>query len=94
VSQSVQHFDGSSAHGPVQVFLSNSGRLAFLCQVDNAAWELAAPLVREPMASKPEAPNGPGSAGSTRRHAATVSPNERDTSPSTLEALRAIWPEA
>jgi hypothetical protein len=47
VAQPVQHFDGSSAHGPVQVFLSDSGKLAFLCQVDNAAWELAAPLVRE-----------------------------------------------
>lgn len=42
----MQHFDGDKAHGPVQVFLSDSGRIAFVCAVDQATWEMAIPLVK------------------------------------------------
>jgi hypothetical protein len=45
----IHHFDAHhDAHGPVEVYLSDSGRLAFVCSVDQAAWELTIPLVQAP----------------------------------------------
>lgn len=39
--------DGDS-HGPVAVFVSNAGTIAFVCQRDRAYWEGAMPQVTPP----------------------------------------------
>jgi len=36
----IEHFDGEEAHGPVTLFISDDGRLAFVCSQDDVTWEI------------------------------------------------------
>ena len=44
----VAHFDGEQAHGPVTMFLTDNGRIAFVCALDGAYWEGPMPQLDAP----------------------------------------------
>jgi hypothetical protein len=102
MSESIQHFDGSHVHGPVHTFLSDQGRIAFVCAVDQAAWEAEMPLVKPPRPSGTEGDHQEGGPPMS-----LVPPNDgvpvEDQSSSKLQAestadviaiLHRLWPNS
>lgn len=39
----IEHFVDGSGHGPIAIFLSDSGQVAFVCRRDGALWQGAMP---------------------------------------------------
>ena len=46
--------ESGDSHGPVAVFLSNGGTIAFVCRRDRAYWESAMPQVTPPIGTSEE----------------------------------------
>lgn len=42
----IEHLCGEASHGPVSVFLTDSGRIGFVCPRDGAYWEGDMPQLR------------------------------------------------
>lgn len=39
----IEHFVDGSGHGPIAIFLSDSGQIAFVCRREGALWQGAMP---------------------------------------------------
>lgn len=37
----IEHFDGSSSHGPVTLFVSDDGEMVLVCEQEGDAWRLS-----------------------------------------------------
>lgn len=44
----IEHFSDGASHGPVAAFLSDTGRIGFVCRQDGAYWEGDLPQITAP----------------------------------------------
>ncbi|MFK5647225.1 hypothetical protein ACI3ET_11945 [Ornithinimicrobium sp. LYQ121] len=83
----IEHITDEDSHGPVAIFLSDEGRIGFVCRRDGAYWEGDMPQLTAPRASADAIADALADAGVDLKEKIVGGPRMRILS---MEATRGI----